>query len=120
MCYIFLTAHRETWYNLAIRARVSTNHRKWSTTGTGERCARESAIFASAVHLQPDAHILTRMKLTHNEKGGLNMKLFIDGHSIQPGPDQSLLDMIRQLGLHTGKLSTDPLVLPSACMTFPI
>jgi len=24
------------------------------------------------------------------------MKLFIDGHSIQPGPDQSLLDMIRQ------------------------
>jgi len=48
------------------------------------------------------------------------MKLFIDGHSIQPGPDQSLLDMIRQLGLDTGELSTDPLAAKIAGEVFTL
>ena len=37
------------------------------------------------------------------------MKLFIDGYTVEPQPGQSLLDMVQQLGLSTGKLSTDPL-----------
>ena len=37
------------------------------------------------------------------------MKLIIEGHEINVKPDQSLLDMIRELGLVTGKLSTDPI-----------
>ena len=48
------------------------------------------------------------------------MKLFIDGHSVQPGPDQSLLDMVRQLGLRTGKLSTDPLAAKIAGEVFTL
>ena len=37
------------------------------------------------------------------------MKLIIDGNIVTPKPDQSLLDMIRELGLIKGKLSTDPI-----------
>ncbi len=37
------------------------------------------------------------------------MKLIIDGNIVVPKPDQSLLDMIKELGLITGKLSTDPI-----------
>ena len=37
------------------------------------------------------------------------MKLIIDGREIQAKPGQSLLDMIKELGLVTGKLSTDPI-----------
>ena len=37
------------------------------------------------------------------------MKLTIDGHEVVVRADQSLLDMIRELGLVTGKLSTDPI-----------
>ena len=37
------------------------------------------------------------------------MKLIIDGHQVTVQPGQSLLDMIRELGLVTGKLSTDPI-----------
>ncbi len=38
------------------------------------------------------------------------MKLYIDGTEIQAKPGQSLYDMARELGLFSGKLSTDPLV----------
>ena len=37
------------------------------------------------------------------------MKLIIEGHEIQVRPGQSLLDMIKELGLVTGKLSSDPI-----------
>ena len=37
------------------------------------------------------------------------MKLIIDGNIITPKPDQSLLDMVKELGLIKGKLSTDPI-----------
>ena len=37
------------------------------------------------------------------------MKLTIDGREVTPRPDQSLLDIIREMGLVTGKLSTDPI-----------
>lgn len=37
------------------------------------------------------------------------MNIIIDGHQITVKPGQSLLDMIRELGLVTGKLSTDPI-----------
>ena len=37
------------------------------------------------------------------------MKLIIDGHEIVAEAGKSLLDMIRELGLVTGKLSTDPI-----------
>ena len=37
------------------------------------------------------------------------MNLIIDGREIKVRPGQSLLDMVRELGLVTGKLSTDPI-----------
>ena len=48
------------------------------------------------------------------------MTLFIDGHTIQPTPGQSLLDMAKQLGLTTGKLSTDPLATKIAGEVFTL
>lgn len=37
------------------------------------------------------------------------MKLIIDGREVTPRADQSLLDIIREMGLVTGRLSTDPI-----------
>ena len=37
------------------------------------------------------------------------MKLIIDGVEIDARVDQSLLEIIREMGLVTGKLSTDPI-----------
>ena len=37
------------------------------------------------------------------------MKLIIDGIQVEARADQSLLDIIREMGLVTGKLSTDPI-----------
>ncbi len=37
------------------------------------------------------------------------MKLTIEGREVQATPDRSLYDMVQELGLFTGKLSTDPL-----------
>ena len=37
------------------------------------------------------------------------MKLIIDGRPVTAAPDQSLLDIIKEMGLVTGKLSTDPI-----------
>ena len=37
------------------------------------------------------------------------MKLIIDGREVMPRADQSLLDIIKEMGLVTGKLSTDPI-----------
>ena len=48
------------------------------------------------------------------------MTLYIDGHAVQPAPEQSLLDMIKQLGLATGKLSTDPLAAKIAGEVFTL
>ena len=38
------------------------------------------------------------------------MKLYIDGNEIIAKPDQSLYDMVMELGLFSGKLSSDPIV----------
>lgn len=48
------------------------------------------------------------------------MKLLIDGVSITAKPDQSLLDMIRELGLATENLSTDPLAAKIAGRVFTL
>ena len=48
------------------------------------------------------------------------MKLFIDGNAVEPRPGQSLLDMVTQLGLATGKLSTDPLAARIAGEVFTL
>ncbi|MBP3477990.1 MAG: nucleoside kinase [Oscillospiraceae bacterium] len=48
------------------------------------------------------------------------MKLIIDGHMIQAKLNQSLLDMVRELGLNTGKLSTDPLAAKIAGEVFTL
>ena len=48
------------------------------------------------------------------------MKLFIDGYTVAPQPGQSLLDMVRQLGLFTGKLSEDPLAAKIAGEVFTL
>lgn len=48
------------------------------------------------------------------------MELMIDGYKITPQPDQSLLDMVRQLGLLSGKLSTDPLAAKIAGEVFTL
>ena len=37
------------------------------------------------------------------------MKLTIDGREVTVRADQSLLDIIKEMGLVTGKLSTDPI-----------
>ena len=37
------------------------------------------------------------------------MKLIIDGREVTARADQSLLDIIKEMGLVTGKLSTDPI-----------
>ena len=48
------------------------------------------------------------------------MKLYIDGFEVTPKPDTSLLDIIKDLGLITGKLSSDPLVAKIAGDVFTL
>lgn len=48
------------------------------------------------------------------------MHLNIDGHCVVAQPGQPLLDMTRQLGLVTGKLSTDPLAAKIAGEVFTL
>ncbi len=48
------------------------------------------------------------------------MQLIIDGQTLQPQPGQSLLDMVGQMGLLTGKLSTDPLAAKIAGEVFTL
>lgn len=48
------------------------------------------------------------------------MKLYIDGHMVEPKADQSLFDMVKELGLYQGKLSTDPLVAKLAGRVFTL
>ena len=46
------------------------------------------------------------------------MILKIDGFTVTPKPDQSLLDMVRELGLIHGRLSTDPIAAKIAGEVF--
>ncbi len=48
------------------------------------------------------------------------MNFVIDGHNVSVQPGQSLLDIIRQLELVTGKLSTDPLAAKIAGEVFTL
>ncbi len=48
------------------------------------------------------------------------MTLYIDGHAVEPRPDQSLYDMATELGLMTDKLSTTPLVAKIAGRIFTL
>ncbi len=48
------------------------------------------------------------------------MKLNIDGNIITAKPDQSLLDMIKSLGLITGSLATDPIAAKIAGRVFTL
>ncbi len=48
------------------------------------------------------------------------MKLIFDGHTVQPRLNQSLLDMAKELGLVTGKLSTDPIAAKIAGEVFTL
>lgn len=48
------------------------------------------------------------------------MKLIIDGKEIIARPEQSLLDMARELGLVEGRLSTDPIVAKIAGQVFTL
>ena len=48
------------------------------------------------------------------------MKLNIDGNIITARPDQSLLEMVRELGLIKGKLSTDPIAAKIAGEVFTL
>ena len=48
------------------------------------------------------------------------MNLNIDGRSVSAAPGQSLLDMVRQLGLSTGTLSTEPLAAKIAGEIFTL
>ena len=48
------------------------------------------------------------------------MKLTIDGREVVVRPDQSLLDIIREMGLVTGKLSTDPIAAKIAGDVFTL
>ena len=48
------------------------------------------------------------------------MNLNIDGRSVSAAPGQSLLEMVRQLGLSTGMLSTEPLAAKIAGEVFTL
>ena len=48
------------------------------------------------------------------------MKLYIDGYEVTPRPDESLLDIIKRLGLMTGKLSRDPIAAKIAGDVFTL
>ena len=48
------------------------------------------------------------------------MKLYIDNHVIEPKVDQSLFDIIKELGYIKGKLSTDPIVAKLAGRVFTL
>ena len=48
------------------------------------------------------------------------MKLIIDGMEVIAQPGQSLLDMVKELGLIQGKLSTDPLAARIAGEVVPL
>ena len=48
------------------------------------------------------------------------MKLYIDNHMIEPKVDQSLFDIVKELGYFQGKLSTDPLVAKIAGRVFTL
>ena len=48
------------------------------------------------------------------------MKLLIDGYEITPKPMQSLFDMLGELGLVQGKLSTDPIAARIAGRIFTL
>lgn len=48
------------------------------------------------------------------------MKLNIDGNIVVARPDQSLYEMVRELGLFTGKLSTDPIAAKIAGRVFTL
>ena len=48
------------------------------------------------------------------------MKLYIDNHAVEPKPDQSLFDIVKELGLYQGKLSSDPIVAKLAGRVFTL
>ncbi len=48
------------------------------------------------------------------------MNLYIDGYKVTPKPDSSLLDIIKELGLITGKLSRDPIAAKIAGDVFTL
>ena len=48
------------------------------------------------------------------------MKLTIDGYTVTAQPDQSLFEMVKELGLFTGKLSTDPIAAKIAGRVFTL
>ena len=53
-------------------------------------------------------------------KKGKNMKLIIDGYNATARPGQSLLDIVSELGLVKGKLSTDPIAAKIAGEVFTL
>ena len=48
------------------------------------------------------------------------MKLYIDNHIVEPRPNQSLFDIVKELGYIKGKLSTDPIVAKMAGRVFTL
>ncbi len=48
------------------------------------------------------------------------MKLYMDGHEVTPRAGQSLYDMVRELGMLEGKLSTDPIAAKIAGRIFTL
>lgn len=48
------------------------------------------------------------------------MKLYIDNHEFEARADMSLFDMIKELGLYSGKLSSDPIVAKLAGRVFTL
>ena len=51
---------------------------------------------------------------------GNSMNLIIDGYSAKARPEQSLLDIVKELGLINGKLSTDPIAAKIAGEVFTL
>ena len=57
--------------------------------------------------------------IAHIRKGN-NMKLIIDGYTANAEPGRSLLDIVKELGLIKGKLSTDPIAAKIAGEVFTL
>ena len=64
--------------------------------------------------------IVILLSLMHNIERMVLMNLIIEGHSITPRPDTSLFTMVQELGLFSGKLSSDPIVAKIAGRVFTL
>ena len=91
---------------------VSTNRHKWLTT---------DALFRWATFIfSPNKIRRKNIQFIIKKQKRIEMNLIIDGISVTARPDQSLLDIAKELGMIKGKLSTDPIAAKIAGEVFTL